>query len=281
MAEASAPASSANLGPGFDMLALALDLRCRVSAETSNVWSIVHHGPERFEAGNGDDAVLSAAGRMSRVPLALEVRSEIPLSRGLGSSAAALAAGAMAAGRAAGRDPSQAEVFELVAELEGHPDNAAAAAFGGLVAVSQMNVFDLDLSDRWLLAVAVPGELMATSEARKVLPNQVDMAVVSRSLGRVVALIEGLRTGDPGTLLAALGDELHEAPRAALNPSIGSLVTAAVEGGAGYAAWSGSGPSVLAFTREAQLEQVCSAMAEFLGDGGNVLTLNPDRHGVI
>ena len=140
MAEASAPASSANLGPGFDTLALALDLRCRVSAQPANDWSITHHGPERYEGLHGEDAILYAAHRMSDRPLALEVWNHVPLCRGLGSSAAALAAGAMAAGRAAGADPTQDDVFALVSEVEGHPDNAAAAAYGGLVGFSEGKV---------------------------------------------------------------------------------------------------------------------------------------------
>ncbi len=281
MADASAPASSANLGPGFDMLALALDQRCRVTAEIGDDWSITHYGPERYEGGNGEDAVLTAAQRMSSVPLVLEVRSEIPLSRGLGSSAAALAAGAMAAGRAAGADPSQHDVFRLVADFEGHPDNAAAAAFGGLVAVSGPRVLDLDLSGRWRLLVGVPGDPLPTKDARLVLPDQIDMAAVSRSLGRVVALVEGLRTGDIDTLGAAGGDELHEAPRADLNPVVGRLAACAIEAGAAHAALSGSGPSVLAFTHESRLKEVCSAMEAEIDGGGRVLALSPDRLGVI
>jgi len=281
VAEASAPASSANLGPGFDTLALAIDLRCRVSALVEDEWSIVHHGPERFEAGDAEDAVLLAARRMSDTPLAIEVRSSIPLSRGLGSSAAALAAGALAAGRAAGFDPTQHDVFRLVAELEGHSDNAAAAVFGGLVGVSEGSVLNLEFSDLWRIVIGVPGDLLSTKAARMVLPDQVDMAVASRSLGRVVALVEGLRTGDVETLVAARGDELHEQPRAVLNPAVGQLAGAAIGAGAALAGWSGAGPSVIAFTLEAQLDDVGAAMSASLGGAGRILTPAPDRLGVI
>lgn len=281
MAEASAPASSANLGPGFDTLALALDLRCRVSAQPAERWSIVHHGPERFEAGEEDDAVLTAARRATGIPMALEVWSDIPLCRGLGSSAAALAAGAMAAGRAAGADPDQDDVFALVAEFEGHPDNAAAAAYGGLVGYAEGTVIHLELSDRLRFVVGVPGELLPTRDARMVLPHQVDMSVVSRSIGRTVALVEGLRTGDERILAAARGDELHELPREVLNPAVRKVMDAAVGAGAAHASWSGAGPSVLAVTTDSKLEAVAAAMRAALGKGGRVLRLAPDAAGVV
>lgn len=281
MAEASAPASSANLGPGYDTLALALDLRCRVAATPAAQWSIVHHGPERYEGLHGEDAILFAARRMSERPLALEVWNHIPLCRGLGSSAAALAAGFMAAGRAAGADPTQDDIFDLVAEIEGHPDNAAAAAYGGLVGFSEGRVLELELSDRWRIVAGVPGDHLPTSDARKVVPEHVEMAVVSRSLGRTVALVEGLRTGDEAVLAAAGGDELHEQPRASLNPLADRMSEAARKAGAAHACWSGAGPSVLAFTIDVHRQAVQSAIDEVLGDDGHALALAPDRIGVV
>jgi len=281
VAEASAPASSANLGPGFDTLALAVDMRCRVSARPADDWSIVHHGPERYEGLHGEDAILFVARRVCSTPLALEVWNAIPLCRGLGSSAAALAAGAMAAGRAAGDDPSQDDIFDLVNDVEGHPDNAAATAYGGLVGFSEGKVLELEISDRWQVVVGVPGDHLPTSDARKVVPTQVDMPVVSRSLGRVVALIEGLRTGDQSTLAAARGDELHEQPRAMLNPLADKMSAAALAAGAAHACWSGAGPSVLAFTHAEHRDAVQAAMDTVLGEDGTAAVLTPDRTGVV
>jgi homoserine kinase len=281
LAEASAPSSSANLGPGYDTLALALDLRCRVVAEPAAAWSIAHHGPEVYEGLHGEDSILFAARRMSSEPLALQVWNQIPLCRGLGSSAAALAAGFMAAGRAAGGDPTQDDIFELVAEIEGHPDNAAATAYGGLVGFSEGRVLQLEMSESWRVVAGVPGDHLPTSDARKVVPDRVDMAVVSRSLGRVIALVDGLRTGDAATLGAAGGDELHEQPRAALNPLADKMSAAAISAGAAHACWSGAGPSVLAFADAGHVVAVREAMASVLGGDGVALTLEPDRIGVV
>ena len=282
MAEASAPASSANLGPGFDTIALALEFRCRVVAELSDAWSIVHHGPERLLSSDpADDAILATARHISPdVPLSFEVYNDIPLSRGLGSSSAAYAAAAMAVLRARGNDPRPADVFPLVCELEGHPDNAAAAVFGGLIAVAEDVVIPLDMHPSLVPVVAVPDFELPTRNARAVLPDQVDRLAAVRNLARVTALVEGLRTGDPIVLAAAGGDELHEAPRNAWNRAVVPFVEAALAGGAIHAAWSGAGPSVLAFATRDECEPVVAALEKVLDGAGRVLRPAPATIGV-
>src|SRR5690606_15423938 len=136
VAEASAPASAANLGPGFDILAMALELRCRVSAEPAATWSIDHgegHQPD-IDSDDADPAAAKAAVGEG-TPLALKVDNEIPIGRGMGSAAAALAAEASAALAAIGDVVDDDHVFRLVVDLEGHHDNAAAAVYGGLILV--------------------------------------------------------------------------------------------------------------------------------------------------
>ena len=273
---ASAPASSANLGPGFDTIALALDLRCVVRAERAAEWSISHIGDERFTGEVGDDAILAAAKRASSVALRMEVESAIPLSRGLGSSAAAFAAGGLAAMRAAGGDPDHDELFEFVRDLEGHPDNAAAAVYGGLVAVANGEVVHLTLSRDLIPVIAVPGAELKTRDARRVLPGAYDMQVVSRTLGRYTGLVEGLRTGSEKLLKLAAGDELHESHRADLNPVVSRLMDTARAAGALHSCWSGAGPSVLSLTTDDSHLDVVAALEADLGDDGRVLTVSPD-----
>ena len=128
--------------------------------------------------------------------------------------------------------------------------------------------------------VGVPTARLATSEAREVLPDEVVLASATRSVSRAVALVEGLRTGDPAALAAARGDELHEAPRAALSPITGSMIDAAVEAGALHASWSGAGPTAIAFTTAETSGSVVDALEAVLGDDGKVMILTVDRQGL-
>lgn len=275
----SAPASSGNLGPGFDTLALALDLRCAVRADPAPETTIEEGwGIETLEEGDLiARAVAAAAGR----PMHLEIRNDIPRSRGLGSSAAVAAAAAGASMLAVGADLDRERVYGIVGALEGHDDNAAAAVYGGLVAVSSGEVVDLPLSERWRLLVAIPEARLPTKQARAALDPVVDRRAVVRSLGRLVFLVEGLRTGDAGVLALAAGDELHEIPRAQLSPITGALIETALDAGAAHAAWSGAGPTVLAFVTDHTENAVSSALRDTLGDGGEVREVAVDRSGLV
>lgn len=276
---ASAPASSANLGPGFDSLALALDLRCEVQVERADSWSIRHSGPEPYTGGPEDDAVLAAARKYSTGPLRIEVVNRIPLRRGLGSSAAAYAAGVMAALRADGRPPGPDDLFRYVRDLEGHPDNAAAAVYGGLAAVAEGSVLHPPLSPDLVPVIAVPGFGMKTRESRKVIPVSVTVETAVRTIGRVAALLEGLRSGSARALGLAGGDEIHETPRTVHNPRAGRLIGAALEAGALHACLSGAGPSVLCLVRRSEVRSACAALEAAVDPEGRVMTPAPDLSG--
>lgn len=282
MAVASAAASSGNIGPGFDVIALALDLRCQVTAEPADGWSCEQVG--RYSLQVGDDLVLRAAREAvgENHPLHLTVDNRIPLTRGLGSSAAAFAAGAAAALRAVGASVDPHEIFERVATFEGHADNAAAAVYGGLVGIlSDGQPRQLPLALRWRVIGAVPDFELPTAQARRVLPATIERETVVRSLKRLIALLEGLRTGDEAVLGQAGGDELHEQPRAELHPLAEGLMAAAREGGAAHACWSGAGPTILAFTSEVGVHPVESAFEEALEGRGEVWTLRVASRGLI
>jgi homoserine kinase len=273
MADASAPASSANLGPGFDVLALALELRCRVRAVPASGWTVEHVGGEQPE-GPGD-AVLAAAQRAVGMnhPLHLTVDNQIPIGKGLGSSAAAATAGAVAAWRARGQEPADQQIFELVAAMEDHPDNAAASVFGGLVLCAHDGrVHRLPLHTSLVPLVAVPNTTLSTTEARAALPERLERSMVVRSLSRLAALVAGLISGDEHLLAAASGDEMHETPRDALRPEVGKALAAARAAGAAHAAWSGSGPAVVALVDPANVVRVAQALEAAIA-GGRVLEL--------
>jgi homoserine kinase len=272
MIRVSAPASAANLGPGFDVLALALDLRLSVEAEPSQGWEVI---------GAQDEATLRVVSSLDVPPMRLTIDSDVPVGRGLGSSAAlrtAIAAAALAVGGEIDRD----EVFRRVAAAEGHPDNAAAAVHGGLVAVSPGGVaVRLAVHPSLLVVVGVPAYPIATERAREALPAEVGRADAVGTAARLAFLVEGLRSAEPGTLTAATGDEVHERVRAPLSPVTGDLIRAARSAGALHAAWSGAGPAAIAFSTEHDVDAVAGAMAEVLQGDGEVLEPEIDRLGIV
>lgn len=274
---ASAPASSANLGPGFDLLAVALEPRCSVVAEPAARWSIAEYGtayePER------DSFVRSAVAAVADGAFHLVIENSVPRTRGLGSSAAVAAAAIAAAVRASGVEPTREEIYAATAAADGHPDNAAAAVYGGLVAAVG-TPHRLEVSPVVEVVVGVPELQLSTDEARAVLSGSVERGVAVRSLARLACLIEGLRLGDRDLMAGAGGDELHEGARNALSPVTSRLIAGAREAGAWHAAWSGAGPSAIAFCSGDESAEVAAAMADVLGGEGEVLRPAIDGDGL-
>ncbi|MFV1963250.1 MAG: homoserine kinase, partial [Acidimicrobiia bacterium] len=214
-------------------------------------------------------------------PMHITLSSEVPRARGLGSSAAVAASVAGAALKATGSGEGPARVYQIVTELEGHADNAAATVFGGLVAVADGGVKRLELHRSLLPVVAIPHEPLRTDDARAALSRSVPFDVAVRSLSRLAFLIEGLSDANAEVLAHAAGDELHERPRASLSPVTGELIEAAKRAGALHACWSGAGPTALAFTTDETRGRVIGAMSGLLGRSGEVLALNVDHDGLL
>lgn len=278
-ATASAPASSGNLGPGFDTLALALSLRCSATAEIADSMTLSERGStvRLVESDLIHRAVDMAVGR----PMHITLANEIPRARGLGSSSAVVASCAQAAMRATRVDGGRHRVFEIVADLDGHADNAGATVYGGLVATTFGGVKQLRLDESLLVVLGVPNVELRTVDSRRALPASVPRDVATRTIARVSFLLAGLADGDAEALARAAGDEMHEQPRAALSPITASLVAAAMAAGAAHACWSGAGPTALAFVTSASRDPVIGAMERVLGTAGEVLALEPDYEGVI
>ncbi|MCP4963755.1 MAG: hypothetical protein GY926_00790 [bacterium] len=274
-ATATAPASSANLGPGFDCLGLALELRCRVAASVSDSWVVEELG-NSFEPAPHDyvrRAVKAAVGR----PMRVVINNDVPRSRGLGSSSAVMVAAAAAAMRALGTEPESSQLFEMVTAIEGHGDNAGAAVYGGLVAVSGGVLRRLDLDPELKFVFGIPDDPLKTEMARSALPDDIPRQAATRNVARVAFLLDGLRTGDATSLANAAGDEIHEVYRADLSPATGEMMMAARDAGALHAAWSGAGPTAIAVTT--QTEPVVAAMKSVLNGAGSVEVLDVARTG--
>lgn len=254
------PATTANLGSGFDCLALALELwnTCTFTLEPGGVRvEVLGEGAGHLPI---DDKNLIARAffvvyrRLGQgLPPGVKIRCDnrIPLGSGLGSSAAAVLAGIAAANTLMGEPLTKLEMVDIAFELEGHADNAAAALFGGLTLVTsepdgRLIVQSLACSPCQVLAV-LPDFHLPTVQARRALPLQVPLQDAVFNIGHAVLTADALRSGDLGLLGRALQDRLHQPYRLNLIPGAAAAIQAAQAQGA-PAALSGAGPSVIAFT---------------------------------
>jgi homoserine kinase len=252
------PATTANLGPGFDCLGLALDLRNTVEVELSGDGlqiTVVGEGADLIPR-DATNLVYRAAASLFRavggpVPgLRIRLVNHIPLMSGLGSSSAAIVGGLVAANAIAGQPLSDADLLQLAVDLEGHPDNVAPALLGGLVIVALENTAPIYRRVPIVplrVVVAVPEFRVATATARAALPEQVPLADAAFNIGRAALLVQALIDGDYALLRRAMEDRLHQPYRAALVPGFEAVVQAARDAGASGVALSGAGPCVVAF----------------------------------
>jgi len=276
-----APATTANLGPGFDCLGLTLDLWNETDVDLSGSGSSVEVEGEGHSTLPRDDGNLVLATLLARLDelgcerpagLRLRCRNRIPLDSGLGSSAAAVVAGLLAAETVAGRRPSEAAVLRSAASAEGHADNAAAAVLGGLTAVARDGdglVWRSWAVPRLPVVVVTPEGHYSTGEARACLPDSVPLADAVANLGRVPLVIEALRQGDLDLLGRVMVDSLHERARLGLTPGATRAQHVAREAGAAAVAVSGSGPSLIAFVADDDGARVVGeALAEVFASAG-------------
>ena len=272
------PATSANLGPGFDCFGLALDLWNEVTVDTDADPGVTWEGEGADELPvDGTDMVSRAiayAARAGGTPpprLAIHGRNRIPLERGLGSSAAAAVAGIALADALVGLSLEREEVLELAGELEGHPDNAAAAIAGGLTLAFGGGVIRLDPHPSLRPVVLVPEMRLPTGEARAALPETVPRADAVFNVAHAAAAVVAL-TSEPGLLAPAMDDRLHQAARLSLVPPVSAVFDRIRTSGTPVCV-SGAGPSLLAFESD-------GGVVEDPGEGWRVLRLAVATSGV-
>ena len=265
------PATSANLGPGFDVFGLALPHDNRITLHDAEAEAVVHHGPYAAGLPAGPEHLsLQAARRLAAEvgrPLPgwrWEVEVQVPPARGMGSSSAAIVGGLVAANEAFGRPLDRAALLRLAAQLEGHPDNVAPALYGGVTAafMDGGRVDCLPLADRVpaVLVAAVPDFKLSTAEARAVLPAVVPRADAIANLAHVTALTTVMLTGEVSWWPLALRDRLHQPYRLPLVRGAEAVFAAAEAAGAYGTVISGAGPTLLAFAPPERAAAVAEAM---------------------
>jgi homoserine kinase len=238
------PASSANLGPGFDVLAAAVSLHMELEVEEAGEFS-VDAGGHHLPIDETNLCVRAFADLHPVEGLSFRISSAIPLAGGLGSSGAAIVAGLVAADHMYELALTREEIFERAARIEGHPDNVAASLYGGFVICADGKVTTIE-PPSGLEAIAVtPGEPVSTSAARAALPHEVPLPDAIYNLAHVSLLSLGLARGDLATIARGLDDRLHQSRREHLYPKSLELVQGARELGALGATISGAGPTEL------------------------------------
>lgn len=266
------PASSANLGPGFDTLGLALGLRNTVEAEIIDRGLTVEIHGEGASAlpRDASNTVARAAYRVyERVgadapPLTFTLTNLIPPGSGLGSSAAAILGGMLAANSLLDNALSRDEILRLAVDMEGHPDNACAAMLGGLVIASRGDeglIYRRARVAPMQVAIAMPDVHALTEELRALLPKSVLLADAAINIGRAALVVQALIEGDYDLLGEAMHDRLHEPYRKAAIPGYNQAALAGLEAGAAAVAISGSGPALIAFAPEGHAD-IARAMGE-------------------
>jgi len=252
----SVPASSANLGPGYDVLAAALSLDLELEVEETGEFSVESDTPgvpldrtnmcvRAFEVLHPVDG------------LAFKIRSEIPMQSGLGSSAAAIVAGLAAADHMYELD---APLFEHARVLEGHPDNVAAALYGGFVVCGPDEPVRIEPAEGLEGVIALPAEGVATAWARAALPPEVPLADATFNVAHASMLMLGLARSDFSLIARGLADRIHQPRRAALYPRSMELLEQATAVGAIGASISGAGPAVLFWCQWQQTGDVLGAL---------------------
>ena len=270
------PASVANLGSGFDALGLALSLWLELEGGASDRDVFDYRGEGEVSPESPGDSLVHRAWRAAwselgeeAPPLAVRVNNPIPLARGLGSSAAALVGGAALADLESGGRLGRDGVFAVAAELEGHPDNAGASAYGGLVVGvgRPWRAVSLEFPDEIVAVVAVPEFEVPTERARAALPPSVPREDAVFNLARAALWPAALLSRRWDLLAEAAGDRLHQPQRAALMPGAAEAIAAAYRAGALAAFVGGAGPAVAALAPEELVGRVAQGLREYAGDG--------------
>ncbi|MGP1375314.1 MAG: homoserine kinase [Almyronema sp.] len=276
MTTVTVPATTANIGPGFDCLGAALSLynRFHFSLHDGDRFEIRAKGlaAERVSTGPDNLAYQSFLRLFQQIeqaapPIRIEIDLAVPLARGLGSSSTAIVGGLLGANAIAGSPLQQSELMALAIAIEGHPDNVVPALLGGCCLATT------DSRERWVICdipwhesiqvvVAVPDFQLSTATARQVLPDSYPKADAIFNTAHLGLLLRGLETAEPDWLAAAMSDRIHQPYRQALIPGYDDVYQAAIAAGAHGLVISGAGPTLLALTAADSANSVAQSMTQ-------------------
>ena len=262
--EVRAPATTANLGPGYDCLGMALDLWNTLTVEVLPAGSKPAVVVSGEGAGELDVDTQNLTYRAIEFlfneadspipPLSLRCENKIPLSRGMGSSAAAISGGLVAANRLLDDVFGQDDLLEMAATIEGHPDNVAAAIHGGMRLVvledNRLYTAPIRVPEDMQAVLFIPDRRIATADARRVLPGQISVADAVYNMSRTALLVASMESEHPEYLNIATQDRLHQPYRQTIFPQMKVIFAAAQAAGAFGVFLSGSGSTILAFARD-------------------------------
>jgi homoserine kinase len=290
------PASTANLGPGFDCLGMALDLYAWIEMDFAIKTNVILYGKQMSGIPLDKSNLIYRVAQMvfaeagvSHTELEIAMYSEIPLTRGLGSSASAIIGGMFAANALIGNALSKDKIFQMATQLEKHPDNVGASLFGGFVVAywdgGRAEYIRIAPHERLEVLVAIPEFQLSTEIARHALPKEVSMKDAVFNLSHSSLLVAALCSGQLEMIRHAMHDVLHQPYRAALIPGMETILREATDHGALGIALSGADPTLLALVDKQSHEK--AALAKFMQDTflkedikANMMWLQPEALGV-
>ncbi len=295
MFQVKVPATSANLGPGFDCMGLAVKLYNYFKAEENDKLEFYLKGTYTANIPTDQNNLLwkTACILWERIgfspkPLKLTFESHVPPARGLGSSSTAVVAGLMIANAVAGYPLERFDLLKIATEIEGHPDNVTPAIYGGitLTIMNENSLLPRVLTKNPLFkaVVVIPDLLVETEKAREILPSSVSRKDVIFNSSRVGLLVDAFINQEYNLLSIATQDKIHQNQRASLIPGMPEALASAVRSGAYGAALSGSGPTLLAFCSSGSAQPVGENMQKALADNfieSTCLTLDIDSDGAV
>lgn len=280
-------ATTANIGPGFDCVGMALSIYDTLTFRKADGLKIT--GCEKIYQNENNLAFVAYKKTLEKMGVAdfgveINISSEIPVSRGLGSSAALIAAGAAAANALWKGSLTKADLLEIGSGIEGHPDNLAPALYGGLTCSAQTenDIFTAryEIDEGFSFVALIPPFPLSTEKARQVLPNKVDRKDAVYNISRTVLLLKALETGDGEMLKVAVSDRLHERYRKELIPGYETALEIAKELSASMFI-SGAGPTLMMISRDKSfIERLSEKTKASLLSKWRILDLKPDNRGI-
>ncbi|MCM3134504.1 homoserine kinase [Paenibacillus polysaccharolyticus] len=291
------PASTANLGPGFDTLGMALSLYAWLEIKPASETAFHLYGDHLTGLPSDKSNLIYQVAQMifdeagvSVPELEVSMYSDIPLTRGLGSSASAIVGALAGANALIGSPLSNDKLLDMATALEKHPDNVGASLYGGIITAAwdgrRVDYLRIEPHQDLQALVIVPDFQLSTSKARIVIPQQFGMPDVVHNVSRSSLLVAALASGRLDMIQKAMSDRIHQPYRASLVPGMTEILEHATEHGALGAALSGAGPTVLTLverhdTRKVELEQYLMGIMEQEGITATALWLDPDLDGVL